>query len=224
VDVVGAVVIALVAVATLGLLYYVRIYLPGRLDGRFRQSLNAFSTAVELRFPSHKGLTERVVPISREVGKRLGLNAKKLNDLETAAILRDIGLCAIPYKLVNGRAVVSWSQAEWDTYDRHPEVSAAMLELVPSLREIAPIVRCHHARFDGSSGPFFPSRDALPLEARILKVVTEYVWAERNQGAVLASDELVTGSGTSYDPAVVEALRAVLTSSRGVRSESLVGV
>ncbi len=199
---------------TLALLYYTRVELPLREDERMRQALQAFAKAVELRFPSHAGSSARVAALSRYVGEELKLDPWTLHELEMGAWLRDIGLCAIPYGLVNRKPAYSWTEADHATYARHPDVSAAMLELVPAVRRLAPIVRSHHANFDGSSGPYFPHGTALPIEARILKVISDYVWFERRQGQLLAREALRDGAGSAYDPDVVAAFVGVIASKR----------
>lgn len=207
-----------------GLLYYVRWVLPAQSDKKFRESLRAFSTAVELRFPHHAGMTERVARLSVATGRKLMLSDATLRRIDTAAQLRDIGLCSISYRLGNEKHPTQWTAAELATYDRHPEAGAAMLELVPSLRHIANIVRCHHANYDGSSGPFFPKGEDIPIESRILNVVSSFVWNEKTIGALLAHDDLERFSGSVYDPAVVAAFKSVLRSSRVDEPKSAVPV
>lgn len=211
-DVEAIVILSLAGLASVGLLEYVYVVLPARLEGRFRESLRAFSLAVELRCPSHHGTTELAVRRSRQVGKVLGMSRRRIVDLEMAAELRDIGLCALPYRLINGKPVSQWSEAEHEAYERHPELSAAMLELVPSLRRLAHIVRTHHVPYDGSLGALYPTRDELSLESRILKVVTDYGWLEAEMGSVDAQRALVKLRGKDFDPQVVDAFLEVLTS------------
>lgn len=196
-----------------GLLYYIRWVLPVRSDAKFRESLRAFSTAVELRFPHHTGMTERVAKLSVATGRKLMLSSATLRRIDTAAQLRDIGLCSISYRLGNEKHPTEWSDAELATYDRHPEAGAAMLELVPSLRHIANIVRCHHANYDGSSGSFFPKGEDIPIESRILNVVSSFVWNEKTIGSLLAYDDLERFSGSIYDPSVTAAFKSVLRST-----------
>jgi response regulator RpfG family c-di-GMP phosphodiesterase len=199
--------------ATVWLLYYVQIYLPRQLDARFVESMKAFSTAVELRFPSHAGLTDGVVETSSLLAERFRLSGAARRDLLMAARLRDIGLCAIPYHLVNGRAESNWTDAERSTYDRHPEVSGAMLELVPSLRHLAPVVRAHQ------SGPDEHGSPEMTIEARILRVASEYTWIRRERGEAYAYQVILERRGSAFCPEVVDALSAVLTSSRVERAQ-----
>lgn len=198
------VVLGLIAV-TMALGYYTRVELPLREHERRRQAVRAFSRAVELRFPSHEGLSSRVARLSLHVGRAMKLDPWRLSELEMTAWLRDIGLSAIPYRLLNGSSPMSWTEAEAATYARHPDASAAMLELIPELRRYAHPVRCHHANFDGSSGPYFPHGRDLPIESRILKVIGDYVWRERRQGQLLARESLRDGRGKEYDPDIVDA-------------------
>lgn len=192
--------------------WYAYVVLPGQVQRRLRESLKAFSMAVELRCPSHRGSTEIVVQRSLAIGRVLGLPSRRLNDLGMAAELRDIGLCAVPYSLLNGRAMDEWTPQEQHTYERHPEYSAAMLEFAPTLSRLAPLVRTHHVCFDGSMGAMYPCGEDLPLESRILKVVTDFAWLESQQGQGHAIVTLKTLSGKDFDPRVVEAMLSVLTS------------
>lgn len=212
------------AVSTIVLTLYVWLLLPKRVDDEIRGSLRVFSTAIELRFPSYQGLTDRVVSLSRATGQQLGLSTHQLADLESAAHLRDIGLCAVPYRMGNEVAAMNWSEAGLDLNDRHAEISGAMLESIPSLRRFAPIVRCHHLPCSLlEDGSFIPLA-SVPIESRILNVVTTYTWAERHQGDLIARESLRSGRGAAFDPEVVDAFLAVLTSGRAREASSVAPV
>jgi len=211
-DALSVTILIIVSAATAAMVLYVWLYLPEQTELKYLDSLQAFGTAIQLRFPSHQGLTDRVVSLSLDLGRAMGLHHGRLRDLEMAALLRDIGLCAIPYGLVNSKPYSSWDESDYLTYMRHPEVGGAMLELIPSLRHLALIVRCHHAAFDGSDGPFFPRGSGIPIEARILCVAAEYVWQERLVGELLAREWIREGRKKRLDPAVVDHLILMLTS------------
>ena len=213
-DAVASAVLCGLAAVTGALTYYLRCHLPHMIEERTRDSFRAFSRAVELRFPNHEGLTSRVIPLSLAVGRRLGLPARRLRNLELAAQLRDIGLCSVPYKLINGKSFVRWTEGDKEAYFKHVETSARMLEQIRSLRHLAPIVRHHHANLDDDENRPGHRSFKLSLESRILKAVGDYVWSERWQGEMLARTYLEQGSGSVYDPAVLAALSDVLTSSR----------
>lgn len=208
------VVLAAASSATLWLAFYVFAYLPNISQKQHREAMQAFATAVELRFPSHRGLSERVSRLSITVGIEMGLNRRRLLDLEMAATLRDIGLCSVPYALMNERDREGWTPTETAAYDRHGEVSSAMLELVPRLSHLAPIVRNHHADFASREPVSGVLRSQIPLEAFILGAVTAYLRSADLQGSFLAREALTSEAGTTYQPHVVEALLRVLPSVR----------
>lgn len=210
----GIVVLSILGVSTLLLILYVGFLLPRRVEEQLRGSMRVFSTAVELRFPSHKGLTDRVIALSKAVGQELRLTRQQMADMETAAYLRDIGLCTVPYRLVNHVLPNDWDSGDQHLYDRHAEMSATMLETVPTLQRFARIVRSHHASEDQLETSRFLSIKSLPIEARILNVVTTYTWAERVQGDLIAREIVRGGRETHLDPEVVDAFLSVLTSAR----------
>lgn len=208
------VVLTLMTVATFWLLYYSRSILPKQLDERTSESVKAFGTAIELRFPSHKGLSKRVISLSDAVARHMKLAPQTKRDLELAGRLRDIGLCSIPYRLVNDMQPNEWNVHDKATYLRHAEVGGAMLETIPELSRLAAVVRYHHARYDGADDPTNPAGLSLPMESRILKVVADFVWYERLQGSLIAKEILKAGRGSAYCPQAADALLTVLTSSR----------
>ena len=88
---------------TAALLYYARVEMPLREDARMRQALRAFAKAVELRFPIHAGTSARVASQSMHVGAEMDMDPWQMYELEMASWLRDVGLCAIPYRLLNSK-------------------------------------------------------------------------------------------------------------------------
>ena len=89
-----------------------------------------------------------------------------------------------------------------------------MLEPVGgSLRRVLPIVLAHHDRFDGSG--YHPTRgEEIPLEARIIAVADVYdsLTSDRPYRKAMspfeAKEIIAKGSGTDFDPKVVEAFLA----------------
>lgn len=196
--------------ATLAFVYYARVVLPRRFDERYRATFAAFSRAIELRFPSHEGLTERVVELSLATAATLGVRRLRMRRLEDAARLRDIGLCAIPYRLANGRDYDTWSDAERETYFRHAEVGGAILDLIPSLNHLADIVRLSHSDFQEAPN--------APIEAKILCAAADAAWLERFESVESARQAILADRGRRFAPEVADAIVPVLTSPREVRT------
>lgn len=185
--------------------WHVSYEIPRREHRRLYQTMEAFSTAIQLRFPSHQGLSKSVAEAALHIADELQLSTRTRRRIEMAAWVRDIGLCSIPFGLVNRKPMMYWNESDHQTYARYPEISAAMLELIPSLQELAPIVRTHLLPWDGSLGSHHPMGDEIPLEARILRVAQDFAWAEKREGPLLARDRLLRGMDSLYDPIIVRA-------------------
>lgn len=200
--------IGMASLGTLALIAYVFLILPRQMERRLQESLRAFATAIELRAPQTRGTTAEVIDLSIQVGKRAGLSRADRRRLEVAATLRDIGLCAVPYRVVN--KVGLRTPDEQAVFERHPEIGAAMLELVPSLRSIAEVVRNHH------------SADSFHREplAAILNVSTEFVRIRKTEGDGAAFRCLGEMLGSRFDPMIVGILGGV-SSSRAEESAKL---
>jgi two-component system cell cycle response regulator len=93
----------------------------------------------------------------------------------------------------------------------HPELGARILEPVPRLRLVAPIVRASHERFDGLGYPDGLAGDAIPLESRIVAVCDAFdaMVSDRPYRRALTRDaavaELRACAGSQFDPRVVQA-------------------
>jgi HD-GYP domain-containing protein (c-di-GMP phosphodiesterase class II) len=84
------------------------------------------------------------------------------------------------------------------------------------MSEVGRIVRWHHERWDGGGYPDRLAGDAIPLEARIITVCDSYnaMTTDRAYRAALAPEvaaqELRDCAGSQFDPAVVDAVLAVV--------------
>ena len=100
--------------------------------------------------------------------------------------------------------------------ETHTVVGAEMLERIPFFAAVHPLVRASHERWDGSGYPDRLAGEAIPLEARIIAACDAYhaMTSDRPYRAALSQEvaiaELRDCAGRQFDPAVVEALVAVL--------------
>jgi two-component system, cell cycle response regulator len=98
----------------------------------------------------------------------------------------------------------------------HSVVGAEIVHRIPALRQVAPAVRHHHERHDGKGYPDGLARQAIPIEARIIAAADAYatMTADRPYSPARptqeATAELRRSAGSHFDPAVVDALLAVL--------------
>lgn len=159
--------------------------------------------------------TEGVVDMSLAVGRYLGLDDAAMRNLEFGSLLHDIGKLRVPNEIINKPGKLN--DEEWAIIKEHPRYGQEMLDRVGgALSEAGAIVRAHHERWDGAGYPDRLAGDAIPIEARIITACDSFSAMTTNRSYrramsdAEAVEELERCSGTQFDPAVVEALRAVV--------------
>lgn len=99
---------------------------------------------------------------------------------------------------------------------RHPDIGADLLQHVPGLAELSPIVRAEHERWDGQGYPRGLAGEQIPIEARIVFACDAFhaMTSDRPYRAALPVEEAIAelraNSGTQFDPQVVDALLAIV--------------
>jgi diguanylate cyclase (GGDEF)-like protein len=171
-------------------------------------------SAVAAKAPFLHAHTDKVLEAVALLARALGLSAAERDTLRLAAQLHDIGMAAIPDALL--AKTTALTPEEWEIIKQHPVTGAAYLEQVPQLRHLAPLVRHHHERYDGTGYPDGLKGEALPKLARVLAVADAYGsmvsdWPGHTAvPPVLAREQLKAGAGTQFDPGMVDALLRVL--------------
>jgi len=178
------------------------------------EHLSAIVAAVDMKAPflhDHTTCTER---LAVEFGKALGLSAGERESLALAARVHDIGMVTVPDAVLNNPD--SLSDHEWGLIREHPVTGAGILVQVPALAHLAPVVRSHHERYDGSGYPDGLQSEAIPHLARALALVDTYcaLTAQRPRRRALSQQEaravIVAGRGLQFDPALTDAFVRLL--------------
>ncbi len=174
------------------------------------RTIEALALAIDAKdHTTHKHLN-RVRTFALEVGKEMGLASDELEALRAAALLHDIGKLAVPEHIISkpGRL----TPEEFEKMKIHPVVGAEILERVAFPYAVAPIVRSHHEKWDGSGYPDGLKGDAIPIGARILAAVDfmDAMTSDRQYRKAVPTDEalrmMAAQTEKHFDPKVVEVL------------------
>src|SRR3954471_5324299 len=171
--------------------------------------VSALATAMDLRDRTTAEHSEDVVLLARLVGEMLQLDRAALMELEFAARLHDVGKIRVPDRVLNKPGPLDTEERE--VMRCHAAWGAETLSGVPGLEVVATVVRFHHERWDGRGYPDGLTGPRIPLASRIIAVCDAFgaMTCDRPyRGAMHSSealDELRSGAGTQFDPAVVDA-------------------
>lgn len=181
-------------------------------------TLQALAVALETKDPYARGGTERVLEYATAIGDAFGLDDEQTESLRVAALLHDIGMSAAGDSI--GASQRPLSTVERGLLKLHPQIAAEILQEMPALQAVAPIVYHHHEWFDGHGYLGGIAGASIPLGARILAVADAYVAMTSDRPyrtamtAQQALAELEDKAGTQFDPSVVKVLSDLLGSGR----------
>ena len=134
-----------------------------------RRTIETLALAIEAKDQTTHDHLARVEVYAMAIGRELALSQDELQALETGALLHDLGKLAVPEYIISkpGRL----TPEEFEKMKIHPVVGAELLEMVRFPYSVAPIVRAHHEKWDGSGYPNGLSGEDIPIGARILSAV-----------------------------------------------------
>lgn len=175
-----------------------------------RRTIETLALAIEAKDQTTADHLERVEVYAVEVGKELGLTDEQLEALRASALLHDIGKIAVPEYIISkpGRL----TPEEFERMKTHTIVGAEIVEQIQFPYPVAPIVRSHHEKWNGSGYPDGLSGERIPIGARILSAVDclDALASDRQYRRALPLDEAIQivkdEAGKSFDPRVVEVL------------------
>jgi HD-GYP domain-containing protein (c-di-GMP phosphodiesterase class II) len=147
---------------------------------------------------------------SGRLAKALGLSAQEQAFAVLCGTVHDVGKIATPSEILLKPEALT--PDEYNDMKAHTLVGAKMLERIPSLRELAPAARSHHERMDGKGYPDGLAGDEIPVMVRVVSVADGFhalITSRPYRAAspiARALEILKEGSGTQWDPSVVDAL------------------
>ena len=168
----------------------------------------ALATAIDAKDQTTHCHVRRVQIYAAGMGEVLGLSTMEIAALKAGALLHDVGKLAVPAHIINkpGRL----TPAEFEKMKIHTTVGAQILSRVEFPYPVTPIIRHHHEQWDGLGYPDGLKGEQIPITARIISVVDcfDSVREDRPFRRGMTRDEaiafLLRGSGTHFDPNVVE--------------------
>jgi hypothetical protein len=180
----------------------------------YESTIRALVQAVETKDHYTRGHSERVSRASVMIARILGMREDRVEALQYAGILHDVGKLGVPTRVLQKTGPLS--DMEFDAIKRHPRNGTEMVRGIAFLEEAYNGIMHHHERLDGRGYPLGLSGYDIPEFARIIAVAdafdsmtsTRSYRGARDVPAALA--ELQTCAGTQFDEIMVGALVSAL--------------
>jgi putative nucleotidyltransferase with HDIG domain len=189
-----------------------------QMEKIFMQTVEAFSSIVEISDPYTSGHQSRTGELARAIARKMNLGYDVEHSVYLASLLHDLGKFYIPAQILNkpGRL----TEIEYSLIKTHPSLGYQILKKIDFPWPIADIVLQHHEKINGSGYPYGISGDDIMIEAKILCVadVVESISSNRPYRPALGLDsalfEIKEKQGTLYDVEVVEAALELFTKDK----------
>ncbi len=186
------------------------------LEETFVSTIAALANALEANDQYTSSHARWITDMALLVGRDLALDRHALKRLELGALFHDIGKIGVPSEILQKAGPLT--DEEFEIVKGHPELGEKILAPIHRMADVRPIVRACHERWDGLGYPDGMSGERIPLESRIVLVCDAFhaMVTDRPYRARLSADEAVRrlrdGSGSQFDPAVVDAFVALYES------------
>lgn len=187
-------------------------------SARFEQIREAFRAILDGKRYTNVKHCDVIETAALKSAARLGLGEKAVGRLRYLLNVYDLGLSKVGYHIIKNPKDLSPKDLE--EIHRHTIVGHEMMSWMGENPEIAHVVLCHHENYDGSGYPGKLKGDAIPIEARIIRVVDSLRALMSNrpyqrQYSMEEAEEVVKHrSGVLFDPKVVDVFVEVMNEMR----------
>lgn len=184
-----------------------------RLENSLDAVLQTTAQIIESRDPYARGHSSRVARYCEEIARALRLDDDTIRMLRRGALLHDVGKIQVPETILkkDGR----YSDEELEHVRHHVGHGEGIARGIPELASLAPMIRHHHERCDGSGYPDGLQKDDIPLTTHILIVANAFdvMTSDRSYRQAMslndALENLKANSGRLFDKRVVHALTSL---------------
>jgi len=201
-------VLAAESVLTYGAQVFSNLLMVRHLQRTALETVCTLVNAIDAKDNYTSAHSERVGGLARLTGEALGLPKTRLQALEWAGLLHDVGKIGVPEQILNKRGALT--AEEWEQMRRHSTVGYEVLKPVAQFEPVLDAVLYHHENHDGSGYPAGLRGARIPLDAQIIHVVDIFDALTTDRPYRAAHDIpqaialLQEGAGRMTDPELTE--------------------
>lgn len=184
------------------------------LERAYLDSIETLRYTVEAKDPYTSGHSNRVAKYSELIGKYLNLSEQDLKTLHIGGLFHDIGKIGIPDSILLKDS--SLTTDEYSQIKNHPAIGAHILCNAKIFKDIIPIVKHHHEKYNGTGYPSQLIGDDIPYLARITAISDSFdaMSSKRNYRNELTLDNIIleieNNKGIQFDPNIADVFLDIL--------------
>lgn len=185
-----------------------------KLEQAYLDMVETLRFTVEAKDSYTRGHSDRVSEYSVLIGQKVGLPEDQIKTLRVGGLFHDIGKIGIPDSILLKPGKLT--DDEYSEIKNHPSIGAHILGSATIFKDIIPIVKHHHEKFDGRGYPSGLKGEEIPYLARIAAIADTFdaMTSRRSYRNALdlqyVKDEIKRCEGTQFDPQLAEAFLEIL--------------
>jgi response regulator RpfG family c-di-GMP phosphodiesterase len=170
------------------------------LERNLLRSMELCVHTMETFHPALGNQARRVAQLCKAMAQTIPLSSEDARVLESAALLHDIGLIAVPRQIIRRwqETPDSLADAEKALIEQHPILGQELAAFTSNLDKVGEVIRAHHERFDGSGYPDQLVEENIPWLGRLLAVAVAFASSRLSDFETI--DQLKAGASTAFDP------------------------
>ncbi len=186
-----------------------------RSERSILEAIYSLAKSIELRDRRTREHSDRMVEYAEKAARKFGMTPQEVDNVRRAAMLHDIGKIGISDAILLKAGKLN--PEEFEIVKKHPVIGAEIISVASFLKDIVPLILCHHERYDGKGYPRGLKGDDIPLGARIIAVcdVYEAITSDRPYHKALSKEEAIKilqeGAGTQFDDKVVKVFLEIVS-------------
>ncbi len=179
-----------------------------KLTETFDAVVKVFAKCFDTRDIVRTGHSARVADLACKAGQQLSFSAEKMHELKLSAWMHDIGKIGINEAILGKPGKLT--DQEFFFVKQHCEIGETIAAQSENLKPVAPFIRHHHERYDGTGYPDGLAGNNIEVQSRIIAVADAYdVMCSDlpHRPAFSESDalaEIKNCAGTQFDPMVAD--------------------
>lgn len=185
-----------------------------KLENSYLESIETLRYTVEAKDTYTRGHSDRVSEFSVLIGKYVGLSDVDLKTLQIGGLFHDIGKIGVPDTILQKNSKLT--DDEYSEIKNHPSIGSHILSTASIFKDIIPIVKHHHERFDGHGYPSQLAGNDIPYLARITAIADTFdaMTSKRSYRNALPLDVVIAEfercKGSQFDPELADVFLNIL--------------
>lgn len=185
-----------------------------KLEKAYLESIETLRHTVEAKDTYTRGHSDRVSEYAVLIGKKVGLNDDELKTLQIGGLFHDIGKIGVPDAILQKNAKLT--DDEYSEIKNHPSIGAHILSSATIFKDMIPIVKHHHERYDGHGYPSQLTGEDIPYLARITAIADTFdaMTSKRSYRDSLPMETVISEfercKGSQFDPELTDIFLDIL--------------